>query len=406
MDEFIAAIQQFNSNRLPDMVGLKYQLMLENMFRFYRGTCFLFYDDLHKETGFPSSPLSWISGDLHLENFGSYKGDNRLVYFDLNDFDEAVLAPALWEVARTLTSIFIAFKSMDIDEEKAIRMAQLFMKNYACTLANGKAKHLETKTANGIVCDFLQAVRNRKYRDVLSKRTIRKKDRLAILLDDVRHKKLDKDLKKELKAHMNEWIKTSDEGPYHYSAEDVVFRIAGTGSMGVKRYAFLLKSERSEGKYLLLDMKQAVPSGLTPYLNSAQPQWNTEAERVVAIQKRMQNVSPALLSTTVFKGESYIIQEMHPEKDNFNFKFVKDRYRDMYQVIDDMAMLTASAQLRSSGRQGSAIADELIELGNSDHWQEPLLNYCMKECTVMADRYMAFQKAYSENAFPPTDLHS
>ena len=41
----------------------------------------------------PHSPVCWICGDLHIENFGSYKGDNRLVYFDLNDFDESILAP-------------------------------------------------------------------------------------------------------------------------------------------------------------------------------------------------------------------------------------------------------------------------------------------------------------------------
>ena len=35
--------------------------------------------------------------------------------------------------------------------------------------------------------------------------------------------------------------------------------------------------------------------------------------------------------------------------ESFNFKLVRDRYRDMYQVIGDMGILTASAQIRSSG---------------------------------------------------------
>ena len=34
--------------------------------------------DCYKRT-----PISWLCGDLHLENFGSFNRDNRLVYFDM-----------------------------------------------------------------------------------------------------------------------------------------------------------------------------------------------------------------------------------------------------------------------------------------------------------------------------------
>lgn len=108
----------------------------------------------------------------------------------------------------------------------------------------------------------------------------------------------------------------------------------------------------------------------------------------------MHNISPALLSATVFKGDAYILQEMQPVKDNFNFKFAKDRYRDMYQVIDDMAMLAASSQLRSSGRQGSCIADELIMFGNDISWQDALLDYCLRQCQVTKENYLLFKQEY------------
>lgn len=392
MSDFLDQIRQFNSKRIPELVQLKYQFMSENLFRFYRGTCHLFYDDLSKAPEIPVSPASWISGDLHLENFGTFKGDNRLVYFDINDFDEAVLAPVTWEITRTLTSIFVAFHSMHIEEEKAQRMAQLFLKTYGQVLASGKAKYIETKTAKGIVCDFLKNVAGRKYRDILARRTQCRKERLVMATDNKRYHKLDKPLRNALKAHLTEWINHSNESPYHFDVEDVVFRVAGTGSVGVKRYACLLKSQQTEHKYLLLDMKQAVPSSLSPYTPIAQPSWSDDAERVISIQKRMQNISPALLSTTCFEGDCYILQEMQPAKDNFDFRFVKDRYRDMYQVIDDMAMLTASSQLRSSGRQGSAIADELIAFGNDTNWQAALINYSMEACKRTAARYQIFQQ--------------
>src|SRR5271170_3294349 len=95
-------IQEFNAPLLPNMVKLKYKAMAENAFSFFRGTCHLFYQDLSQKNDLPPSPLAWLCGDLHLENFGSYKGDNKLVYFDLNDFDEGILAPANWELARVL----------------------------------------------------------------------------------------------------------------------------------------------------------------------------------------------------------------------------------------------------------------------------------------------------------------
>ena len=45
MKRVSARIKKFNAPLLPDKVKLKYQLMCESMFRFYRGTCHLFYED-------------------------------------------------------------------------------------------------------------------------------------------------------------------------------------------------------------------------------------------------------------------------------------------------------------------------------------------------------------------------
>src|SRR3569833_595469 len=113
--------------------------MAENPFRFFRGTCHLFYEDLAAAKPLPLSPLAWICGDLHLENFGSFRGLNGLVYFDLNDFDEGLLAPAAYEVARMVTSIFVAFDALEIEQEKALKMAQLFVRSYCNTLISAKS---------------------------------------------------------------------------------------------------------------------------------------------------------------------------------------------------------------------------------------------------------------------------
>ncbi len=394
MTKLAERIQAFNAELLPDKVQLKYEAMAANAFAFYRGTCHLFYEDLAAAEALPLSPLAWICGDLHIENFGSYKGDNKLVYFDLNDFDEAVLAPASYELARMLASIFIAFESLEIEPVKALKMAQLFLKTYSATLAKGKAISIEPRTAKGIVCDFLTRAYKSTEKDILKKRTISKKKKIMLSLEDERHFKVGKKLRQELKAHINEWIKTSSDGPYNFEVKSVVFRLAGTGSIGVKRYLFLLKSTNTKNKYLFVDMKQARPSSVLPYTVVQQLAWDSEAARVITIQQRMQNVSAALLSTTEFRGDSYILQELQPVKDTIKFKLLKEDYRDMYQVIDDMAALTASSQLRSGGIQGSAIIDELIAFGMDQGWQETVIEYARKYAGKVKGYYQSYLKEY------------
>ncbi|GAA4086209.1 DUF2252 domain-containing protein [Mucilaginibacter panaciglaebae] len=393
MDTLLERLKAFNQDALPEMVPLKYEAMAENPFRFFRGTCHLFYEDLAAAEPLPLSPLAWICGDLHIENFGSYKGDNKLVYFDMNDFDEAVLAPASYEVARMTTSIFIAFDTLGFDHKKALKMAGLFLKTYSATLAKGKAISIEPRTAKGIVCNFLQSAAKNSYKQLLKKRTVSKKKSIMLSLEDERHFKLNKQLRDELKLHINEWIKNSSDGPYNYKTIGTVFRLAGTGSIGLKRYLFLLKSTNTKNKYLLLDMKQARSSSVLPYLPVQQLQWPTEADRVIGVQQRMQNVTAALLSTTVFRGDAYIIQELQPAKDTIRFKLLEN-YRDMYQVIDDMAALTASAQLRSGGMQGSATIDELMAFGTDTAWQEKVIDYAQNYARTLKQYHRQYVKDY------------
>ncbi|MBS1935367.1 MAG: DUF2252 family protein, partial [Bacteroidetes bacterium] len=145
--------------------------------------------------------------------------------------------------------------------------------------------------------------------------------------------------------------------------------------------------------------KQAKPSSVQPYLKIKQPSWNSEAERVVGVQQRMQNVPPALLGTAVFKKDTFVIKELQPTSDKIDFLLIKDRYKDIAQVIHDMATLTASAQLRSSGRQGSANADELIAFGQNTSWHQQLLDYAITYAAQVKKDYRSFLKDYRHGYF-------
>lgn len=377
---------------------MKYAKLSENAFSFMRGTCHLFYEDISKIAGIPEAPLTWATGDLHLENFGSYKGNNRLVYFDVNDFSEAMLIPASWELIRIVTSIFIAFDSLKLSPGKAAKAAQLFLQQYNFYLGKGKAEYLELQTAKDIVKNFLKKVSSRTKKELLETRTCGKQTKLALLVDNKRHFKIKKELKKKLHEHITTWI-AKKPGLQKYRCVDIVFHVAGLGSLGVHRYSILLQHSQKPRSYLLLDMKEATPSSILPYAPFPQSTWFSEGERICCIQDYMQNTSPALLSATRFNKADYVIKELQPSSDKMDFKLFRKKYHAINQVISDMALLLASAQIRSSGRKGSATADELMQFANAPGWPGKIFLLAKSYSQVMLQYYREYKKDYRKGMF-------
>src|SRR5215475_15202546 len=139
-NHLIERIRQFNQGRDERLLKLKYKAMRANVFAFFRGTCHLFYEDWPKSTALNDAPPVWICGDLHLENFGSYKGDNRLVYFDINDFDESALAPLAWDLVRALASITVGGRVLRWSDADVDGHRKAFVQAYAQALQNGHAR--------------------------------------------------------------------------------------------------------------------------------------------------------------------------------------------------------------------------------------------------------------------------
>jgi uncharacterized protein (DUF2252 family) len=123
MLDIAAEIAKFNSGGDAERLNMKYQRMRASPFSFLRGTCHLFHKRLPPGGVLEASPPTWVCGDMHLENFGSYKGGNRLVYFDVNDFDEACLAPSLYEIVRLLTSVLVAARICASAGQRRLRCA-------------------------------------------------------------------------------------------------------------------------------------------------------------------------------------------------------------------------------------------------------------------------------------------
>lgn len=407
MNNVVDAILQYNAGRDPERVALKYRAMRQNAFAFMRGTCHLFYADWpHAETILNDFPQAWVCGDLHLENFGCYKGDNRLVYFDLNDFDEAALAPASWELARWLSSILVAGDTLSLGDADAIELCRLGLASYAAALGRGKAKWLERETARGMIHDLMNPLTLRNRATFLAGRTKLRKGKRLLKLDGKRALPLAEQEKAEVMAFVAEFARSQPK-PKFFRPLDAARRIAGTGSLGLARYVILVEGRGSPDLNYLLDLKESIPSALAPHLKHRQPKWESEAHRVTEVQRWAQAIPPAFLTPTHFRGRPFILKGLQPTQDRLALQEWNGKLKRLEQVIQSMGELIAWSHLRSGGRHGSAIADEWVELAGRSDWQDPLLQYAIDYAARIKADWATYSTEYDRQgkdwaALPPS----
>jgi len=395
----VGRIRDFNAGRDPERLALKYRAMRATPFAFLRGTCHLFYDGLATASLPADAPLVWVCGDLHLENFGSYKGDNRLVYFDLNDFDEAALAPCAWDLARLLASVLVAARTLGVGEPGALRLCDGFIDAYAGALLTGKARWVERETAQGMVRELLDRPRNRTRAQFLDRRTVRSGKHRRIRIDGKKALAVDARQRKRIETFIRGFARTQPK-PEFYRLLDVARRIAGTGSLGVERFVLLVEGKGSPDANYLLDLKQALPSTLVPHLEARQPRWENEAQRVVCLQQRVQAISPAFLRPVVIDGVAYILKGLQPAEDRVALDLWHGHFDRLRGLMTTLGEIVAWAELRSAGRQGSASADELIDFGGRKKWRSKMVALA-RACQKQVDRdWREFCAAFDDHAFP------
>jgi len=398
MIDVCSTIHSFNKTREPERLLMKYRNMRTSSFIFLRATCHLFYERVAADLHALSMPLTWCMGDMHLENFGSYKGDNRLAYFDLNDFDEAVLAPTCWDLIRFLTSILVGAKSLGINSADAKDLTKEFLFSYQTVLVSGKSRWVERETSTGLIRNLLTAVKLRQRSDFLDHRTVFKGDQRRIRIDGKKALAVTSKQREMVASFLKEFAQNQPDKKF-FKPIDIARRIAGNGSLGVERYIILVQGKGSPNQNYLLDLKEAVPSSLAPYLNTPQLPWQSEAHRVVTIQKRMQAVSMAFLQPVTMKDKPFILRALQPSEDRVTLDGSVSTLEEVRKVIQVMGEIVASAQLRSSGRQGSANADELIEFAQGKEWMKPLLKLSQKCAKQVNEDWKTYSKAYDAGYF-------
>jgi uncharacterized protein (DUF2252 family) len=397
-DSVVERIRRFNAGRDPERLALKYAAMRKSAFAFLRGTCHLFYEDLPKAPLLNNAPAVWACGDLHLENFGSYKGDNRLVYFDLNDFDEALLAPCTWDLLRLLTSILVAGKTLRITPPQALTLCRHFLDAYVGAIQNGKARWIERETAEGLIKELLANLQQRKRKPFLDSRTVKKGGRRKIRIDGKHALAATAAQKRRVRAFMVHFSRTQPNSKF-FRVLDVARRIAGTGSLGVGRYVMLVEGKGSPDQNYLLDLKQALPSALSSRVKVRQSRWENEAQRIVTIQRRVQAISMAFLHPVIFKGTPYVLRYMQPSEDRITLDGRNRRFAGLDQLMNALGNLIAWGELRSSARQGSATADELDSFWEKQDRRKKLVNLAQGCASWTYAQWEEYCRAFDKGIF-------
>jgi len=389
------AISNNNAGRDPERLAMKYTKMAQSPFIFLRGACHLFYDSLPDLPLFRDVPLAWSCGDLHFENFGSYKADNRLVYFDINDYDEAALAPVTWDMARLLTSIQCGADALNATQAEALAVSRSCLEAYRSALINGKPLWVERETSTGLVNTLLTDLQSRERAAFLDKRTLRKGHRRSLVLDGVKALPAT-GAQKKLVAEFMVAYAAAQPNPGFFEVLDVARRIAGTGSLGVERFVVLVEGKGSPDGNYLLDIKEAKPSAMLPHLvrlGIRQPDWPDEASRVVSVQNRMQAVDHAFLHPVKLGGLPCILKGLQPSEDRVSIGEWGKKLDRLKDVVSTMGRILAWDQLRASGRAGAATADDLVAFARRDDWVEQLLQTATSMTQTTRKQWKEFVQA-------------
>jgi uncharacterized protein (DUF2252 family) len=105
----VALLEEQDTTREPDLVPVRHGRMMVSPFTFYRGAAKIMAADL------ASTPVAGLGvqlcGDAHLSNFGAFASPERVLLFDLNDFDETLPGPFEYDVKRMAASFEIAARN-------------------------------------------------------------------------------------------------------------------------------------------------------------------------------------------------------------------------------------------------------------------------------------------------------
>jgi uncharacterized protein (DUF2252 family) len=401
------------AQRSPELMRHKIARMAEGPFAFFRGTFHLFARDVLDRGLIPLSLLSGdgvemdLVGDLHSENYGTYKASDGLIHYDINDFDETTRGRFDFDVCRLAVSHFLAARERGDALADAVQapLAGLlaYTESVRRLLKKGPTEDIdvsEQKASNCLAIDHLvQAGAAAKRPDFINRlteyaqgqRKLRRSLNYFNLVDAEREQALL--LMADLVKRRTEEPPTKD----YFRVEDVCGRVAGIGSMGRYRYVVLIAGKgTAEARNVLLEFKEARPSAYDLYRDRDKgPQALTaRAERVVTVQKESQAVSSSRLGFAVDGSLSFQVREIGPPDARIEARGLKTTTA-FAEVARVQAMILARTHAKAA-RRSVGPANPLAELEDAEGFCQRVMAFALGYADRVRQDYNRFVGARAE----------
>src|SRR6478609_3956341 len=100
---------ELGDDAVEEHLRAKHQKMAEGAFEFLRATYWRFAETILTQCPeLKDAPRALAVGDIHLENFGTWRDDDGRLVWGVNDFDEAAEMPFAIDLVRLATSALLA----------------------------------------------------------------------------------------------------------------------------------------------------------------------------------------------------------------------------------------------------------------------------------------------------------
>lgn len=394
----VRQLSQFNCDISDQARDSKYAKMSQDPFVFYRGTAHLYYHDLCQQQVLQNSlfaddeAVTWLQGDLHVENYGAFCDGMGDVIYDLNDFDESWIDCYLYDLYRLAASLLLVIERQDVEGQWHKRQLLAVLSDaYFSTLAelkqNPQLKLVKLTEANttGKLQKFLtKAKAANSRRQMLDKWTVLENAERRFDLQSHKLEAVDEATRQALILEVEAYhhrIESELKGKEDYfKVVDVAKRVhAGTGSLGTPRFYVLIDGHsESEHDYRILDVKQQGLPSHYPYLSdhslmrmrSLFPK-DSQGCRVAAAQRAMHVHADDHLGSVFIDGHSYSVRERSPYKKTLNTTKLS-KLKHMTSMAQQWGSILATAHARAdrdfdSGLLGEHFEDVLTALVGERH---------------------------------------
>jgi uncharacterized protein (DUF2252 family) len=325
----VALLEESMRGRVPPLVTLKYERMLESPFGYFRGAVPVMAADL---ATLPNTGIvNQICGDAHVRNLGAFAAPDGRLVFDINDFDETTRAPFEWDLKRLATSLTLIGRATN-SKRGACDAAVMAMIDRYRKFVDMFARMPVTEVAKYQV--------HRLQRITPVTRALLKAERstpmhtLEQLTDPPKTpdgKRLFKEQKpllthvssgqrRAVLASLVQYSETLQPERRHflsqYHALDVAFKVVGTGSVGLRDYVIYLEGN-GPGDPLFLQVKEQPGSAYAGYVDTEGlvPRLPMhEGQRVVNGQRAMQFQSDPFLGWTTIANRHYEVRQLNDHK--------------------------------------------------------------------------------------------